>query len=162
MDNDTIRAQNTCFKLDVWDCAIYCHPCKLVWLQNVLKFCIVTFSQRGLRFLTACFAFLSLFRKRTSLGLFLWLSLELIDNGSMGTNEVDANGWEFRIEFRMWWSFTTVVDGWAVLLLLLSRTIDGVFAASCGVNGEVRRWAGLLYKNKRTFIFMIISLSRIR
>ena len=154
MDNDTIRAQNTCFKLDVWDWAMYCHPCKLVWLQNVLKFCMVTLSHLGLRFLTACFAFLIRFRKRSSLEWFLWLSFELIDNGSNGANEVDANGWEFRIEFRMFWSFTTVVDGCDVLLVLSSRTIDGAFAASCGGIGEVRWWAGLLQKIQ-TYLYQI-------
>ena len=148
MDNDTINAQNTCFKLEVWDWAMYCHPCKLVWLQNVLKFCIVTFNHRGLRFLTACFAFLIRFRIRSSVGWSLWLSFELIDNGSRGVNEVEANGWEW-IEFRMC-SFTTVVDGWDVLLLLC--TIDGVFAVSWGVIGEVRWWAGLLKYNSKIFL----------
>ena len=53
---------------------------------------MVTLSHLGLRFLTACFAFLIRFRKRSSLEWFLWLSFELIDNGSNGANEVDANG----------------------------------------------------------------------
>ena len=145
IDNDTISAQNTCFKLEVWDWAIYCQPWRLVWLQNVLKFCIVTFSHRGRRFLTACFAFLSFFLIRSS-AAFLWFSFELIDNSSKGANEVEVKGWEL-VEFRMW-SFTTVVDGWDVLLLLSSLTIDGVFAVSWGGNGEFRWCPGLL-KNKQ-------------
>ena len=144
IDNDTMSAQKTCFKLEVWDWAIYCQPCKLVWLQNVLKFCMVTFNQRGRRLRTACLAFLSRFRIRCSVG-FLWFIFELMDNWSNGGNEVEVKGCAL-IEFWMW-SFTTVVDGWAVQLLLSSRTIDGVFAVIWGANWEVRWWPVLL-KNK--------------
>ena len=158
MDNETMSAQNTCFRLDVWDWAIYCHPWRLVWLQNVLKFCIVTFNHRGRRLRTACFAFLSRFLSRSSAAL-LWFSFELMDSWSEGANEVEVRGWEL-MEFCMW-SFTTVVDGCDVRLLLSRRTIDGVFAEIRGSCGGIIWWVGLLQGKclkkdeciKYTFIF---------
>ena len=146
IDNDTMRAQNICFRLDVWAWAIYCHPCKLVWLQNVLKFCMVTLSHLGRRLRTACLAFLSRFLIRSSVGPLLFIfGLMGKPNGGI---EVDSKGWEL-IELWMW-PFTTEVDGWSVRFIFSSVTIEGALVVVCDCNSR-SVGARVLRKNNMSY-----------